>query len=88
MGSFLEDFDEFLEGLFPKFDKFLICGDANIQLDMKSAVSTEFVRILASYGLNQLINEPTHKAGHTLDIVTTSHNIIENGSLCRFLQKL
>ncbi|KAL5260304.1 hypothetical protein ACHWQZ_G010434 [Mnemiopsis leidyi] len=81
MGSFLEDFDEFLDCVFPKYDKFLICGDVNIQLDKKSAVSTEFVRILASYGLNQLINEPTHKAGHTLDMVTTSHKIIDNSTL-------
>ena len=81
MSTFISDFDEFIGELFPRYDKFLVCGDVNIHLDKVSAHSTEFLRCLSSYGLLQHLQEQTHKAGHTLDIVVTSHKIIITDSL-------
>ena len=76
MSTFLEDFDEFISEIFPRYDQFLICGDVNIHLDKVSAHSTEFLNCLSSYGLTQHVKEQTHKAGHILDIVVTSQQIV------------
>ena len=81
MGTFISDFDEFIGELFPRYDKFLICGDVNIHLEKVSAHSTDFLRCLSSYGLVQHLHEGTHKAGHTLDMVVTSHKIIATDSI-------
>ena len=74
--TFIDDFDAFLSDIFPQFDKFLFCGDINIHLDDISKHSTAFCDVIASYGLYQHVNGATHKAGHTLDVVISSHQII------------
>ena len=68
--SFIYDFDSFLSDVFPQFDKFLFCGDINIHLDEASKQSSD-------YGLYQQVNVPTHKAGHTLDVIISSQNHIQ-----------
>ena len=81
MGSFISDFDDHLAAIFPKFDKFLICGDINIHFDKESCHATDFLYNLSSYGIDQLVEVPTHKAGHTLDVVCSSHNILNSSRL-------
>ena len=76
--SFIDDFDAFLSDIFPQFDKFLFCGDLNIHLDETSKHSTAFCNVITSYGLFQHVNKATHKAGHTLDVIISSHQIIVN----------
>ena len=67
--------------MFPQFDKFLLCGDLNIHLDENSKQSRDFSEVISSYGLYQHVNDPTHKAGHTLDVIISSHDIIVNSEI-------
>ena len=74
---FFTEFDEFIGTIFLKYRKFLICGDFNIHVDeQKSRNALKFSELLSSYGLNQLVNEPTHKQGHVLDLIITSHKVV------------
>ena len=74
---FFSEFDEFIGTIFLKYRKFLICGDFNIHVDeQKSRNALKFSELLSSYGLNQLVNEPTHKQGHVLDLIITSHKVV------------
>ena len=79
--NFFSDLDALVGELFIKFEHFLICGDVNIHLEKVSAHRTEFYRILSSYGLNQLVNQPTHKANHLLDVVISSHKVVTSDSV-------
>ena len=81
MGHFIDDFDTFLSDIFPQFDKFLFCGDINIHLDETSTLSAAFCDMIASYGLYQHVNEATHKAGHTLDVIISSNDIVLNNEI-------
>ena len=36
---------------------------------------------IQSYGLQQFIKQPTHKLGHSLDVVIASHNIVNDNSI-------
>ena len=36
---------------------------------------------MSSYGLNQLVNEPTHNQGHVLDLIITSHKVVSPKSI-------
>ena len=79
---FLSDFDNFIGDLFLKSDKLLVCGDFNIHLDNISSSDTIlFNDIIESYGLQQYVNQPTHKSGHILDVIIASHNIINEDSI-------
>lgn len=81
MRHFLSDFEEFIADIFTRFEKIIICGDLNIHLDKISAHSTEFQNIISSYGLNQLVASATHKAGHILDPVISSHKMVSKASV-------
>jgi len=79
--SFFHEIDEYLTNIYSRFEKVLICGDFNIHMDKISAHQKEFNRIITSYGLHQLVDQPTHKAGHILDLLMASHKIIKRNSL-------
>ena len=50
--------------------KFIIAGDINIHMDDTSdSLTKQFNTLLEEFNLIQIINKPTHKAGHTLDIL-------------------
>ena len=78
---FLTEFDEFIADIFTKFEKNILCGDLNIHLDKISAHSTEFLRIISSYGLHQLVESATHKAGRILDPLISSHKMVSKNSV-------
>jgi hypothetical protein len=79
---FFSEFDEFLGTIFLKFTRIIICGDLNIHLDsVKSRNCIKFTELLSSYGLQQLVSTPTHKLGHLLDVVITSHKMIDCDSI-------
>ena len=81
LGSFLDDFDTFISDIFVKYDRFILCGDANIHLDdAQSQGAKRFTDIIESYGLHQIVVGPTHIAGHTLDFIASSHKVIKNNS--------
>ena len=78
-----------LEQEWPKFlakyatiDKHnIIVGDLNIHIDIPTdRDSTRFSSTLESSGMRQLVNEPTHVGGHTLEVVITKDtDTIVNG---------
>jgi hypothetical protein len=76
--AFFSDFDEFIGSIFLKFSQIIICGDLNIHLDNpKLKNSSKFLQLLSSYGLTQLVTQPTHQQGHILDVVISSNKVID-----------
>jgi hypothetical protein len=73
--DFLKEFDIFIDHLNISPGKLLLLGDFNIHYDCpgKSDVS-HVADTLASSGLLQHVKGPTHKHGHTLDLVITRDN--------------
>ncbi|XP_051791360.1 uncharacterized protein LOC127529974 [Erpetoichthys calabaricus] len=58
--------------LITNYDTLLIVGDFNFHIDNQCDQKVkEFMNLLDSFDLRQLVNQPTHKAGHTLDLVIT-----------------
>uniref|UniRef100_A0A8C4TH24 Reverse transcriptase domain-containing protein n=2 Tax=Erpetoichthys calabaricus TaxID=27687 RepID=A0A8C4TH24_ERPCA len=58
--------------LITNYDALLIVGDFNFHVDNQCDQKVkEFMNLLDSFDLRQLVNQPTHKAGHTLDLVIT-----------------
>ncbi len=79
---FFTEFDEFVGSVFLKFRKIIICGDFNIHLDNhKTRGCFKFAELLSSYGLTQHVKDPTHKLGHLLDVVISSHKVVTPDSI-------
>ena len=56
-------------------------GDFNIWVDdMGNNDAQNFLRLLVSFSLVNLVNEPTYNSGHTLDLVITKnhHFLVKN----------
>ena len=68
---FLEEFAELLDLYTISSESFVIAGDFNIHVETDSPDSNKFREMLDIYDLKQHVNEPTHREGHTLDIVLT-----------------
>jgi exonuclease III len=69
---FLEDFSSFLEQVTITTGHLLIAGDFNYHVDdCNDTEALQFLSLLDTFGLVQHINVPTHKKGHTLDLVIT-----------------
>ena len=64
-----EDLEKLLEGIFHKGDQVIITGDFNVWIEQNSTDSAKLTRTMNAYGLEQIVDEPTHIAGHTLDHV-------------------
>ncbi len=73
--TFLEHFDEFLSCVDLLPGRIILLGDFNIHYDLpnKSDVR-QFSTILESTDFEQHIIGPTHRSGHTLDLVITRHD--------------
>ena len=68
--QFCEEFEGFLEELFQKGDKMIIVGDFNVWVDVEGNTdSKRILNMMNSYGLTQIVKEPTQRNGHTLDQV-------------------
>ena len=80
--TFFLELDEFLGTIFVKFTNIVICGDLNIHLDdSKSRTTSKFNQLITSYGLHQYVKEPTHRLGHLLDVVISSHKGVDPNSV-------
>ena len=67
---FLLEFSDFLERYSPFHDTVLINGDFNIHVDnIYDNHATQFVSLFECMNLKQLVKEPTHRHGHTLDLL-------------------
>lgn len=67
---FIQEFSEFLTTIVPRFEKILILGDFNLHICCpKEPMVKEFLHVIDSFNLSQSVSKPTHKFGHTLDLV-------------------
>ena len=72
IGVFLDDFQAFLEEMLDFKGDILIIGDFNIHLhDQNNSSAHRFNDILDSFALKQHVQVPTHRSGHTLDLIIT-----------------
>lgn len=70
--DFLREFKSLLQDVSAKCkDCIILAGDFNIWVDknLENNYKTEFSSLLNEYSLTQHVNSPTHKKGHTLDLV-------------------
>ena len=67
--NFKNDLDQYLESLISLKGEDVLCGDFNIHVEMNHIDTTEFYSVTNSYGFEQLISEPTHQDGGTLDLL-------------------
>ena len=71
---FLNEFSNFLDTL-NENRNILICGDFNLHLDVKTDhYVNEFIELLESHDLENIVNEPTSLLNHTIDLVIQSKN--------------
>ena len=72
--NFFDEFAEFLSLLHTQHDQIILTGDFNIHVDIPSdPIANEFLHLLDSMGFTQHVSGPTHKKGHTLDLVITKN---------------
>ena len=69
--TFFNEFTQLLEVLITEHDCIIIAGDVNIHTETDDSLSRQFTDILETFQMTQHIKYPTHKVGHTLDIVAT-----------------
>lgn len=73
--DFINEFSDFLGSNIPNFDRLLILGDFDIHMCCPANIlAKEFLSLIDSFDLIQLVNVPTHVHGHTLDLVL-SHGL-------------
>ena len=73
--TFHGEWASYLEHLGTTPSELLVVGDINIHLDVSSDASTvKFVSLLEVLNLELHVNVPTHRNGHTLDIVLSRKN--------------
>ena len=69
---FFEEFSRLLEALATAPGSLLMAGDFNFHVNVPSDCDAQrFLRLLKTFNLKQHINVPTHRSGHTLDLVIT-----------------
>lgn len=69
---FFDEFAAVLEQICLKRCPFVICGDLNVHVDDDDDVhAARLADLLQTYDCVQHVNDPTHRDGHTLDVVIT-----------------
>ena len=69
---FFEEFGTLTEQLVVSPGNLIIVGDFNYHMDdTKNLDTVKFNKVLESFSLVQHVNGPTHKKGHTLDLIIT-----------------
>ena len=68
---FLDDFAEFLEEVLVSYGKIVCMGNFNLHVNNTENPDAQvFLDMITAFGLENHIAFPTHKSGHTLDLVT------------------
>jgi hypothetical protein len=79
VSKFMVDFDEYLESLLVKTGVPVLCGDFNFHVeDPLDKIAKSFISLYESKGFIQHVQNPTHIAGGTLDLVLTLDNIADS----------
>ena len=69
---FFDEFASFLESLSITSTPLLITGDFNFHVDVNHDQNARrFLDLLDTFNLKQHISTPTHRSGHTLDLIIT-----------------
>ena len=72
VSTFLDEFADYLESTVLTPEPLLITGDINIQADVPDDPDAiKFLDLLDFLGLAQHVKTPTHRCGHTLDLIIT-----------------
>ena len=75
---FMEEFDRYLDSLVEKSGFPILCGDFNFHVENgDDFYAKKFISLYESKGFSQLVNEPTHYCGSTLDLVLTLNSTID-----------
>jgi hypothetical protein len=75
--AFLDDFNDLLERLATFSTPLIIVGDFNIHVDdITDGNAGKLLDILTYHGLLQHVNTPTHRHGHSLDLIITRRDQI------------
>lgn len=70
--DFFEEWSKYLDQLSASHVDHILVGDLNFHLDLPSNTCTaQLNSLLDTHGLTQHITGPTHRKGHTLDVVIT-----------------
>ena len=76
--SFLDEYSELMDRMMIKGNSLLVVGDFNVWIEVKENVqSKKLSTLMHAYGMSQMIQEPTHRDGHTLDHVYFNEHQIE-----------
>ena len=76
--GFLSEFHDFCESIFINHRNFVILGDFNLHVnDVFNPHVIRFNSILSTFGLNQLVDQPTHILGNTLGLIITDKGDIQ-----------
>lgn len=68
--QFLIDLEDLMSNHFSNSYSFILVGDFNTHFEKTELRDNIFLSdLMSSFGLSQLVNGPTHKAGHTLDLI-------------------
>ena len=76
---FLDEFIEFLEMLSTSTENFVLSGDINLHLETDEHYAVCLKEIFVMFNLVQYVAFPTHKLGHTLDVVIARY---DSPSIC------
>lgn len=78
VSSFFSELSELLSKRTTLQIKILLAGDFNIHFDSQNdRQRNTLASLLDEYGLKQMVNKPTHEAGHILDLICThSTNVL------------
>ena len=69
---FLDDFAELLEEVLVSYGKIICMGDFNLHVNnMENPDAQVFLDMITAFGLENHVAFPTHRSGHTLDLVIT-----------------
>jgi len=81
--KFLTEFSDMLSQMLLYKRPILITGDFNFHVDDSSDKSAmSFLDICSTFGLLQHVREPTHRGGHSLDLVLSSEVHVADLNVC------
>ena len=78
---FFEEYNNFMQAIALKSDYVIVGGDFNIHVETSNSFSSQLLDIMESYGFSQIVNQPTHQLGGTIDLLFDNSNLLDTDSL-------